>query len=114
MRVVATGADGFIGSHLVDSLCAEGYQIREFVHYNSFRSWGWLDQVRDSGSCLYGNSCRMDEILRIACRHQLAVAEDATFQGRPTGTFGDFGCFSFSDALVALAQACDRLAEVLG
>lgn len=40
-----TGADGFIGSHLVESLVERGYDVRAFVLYNSFGSWGWLDQV---------------------------------------------------------------------
>ncbi|MDD5249242.1 MAG: NAD-dependent 4,6-dehydratase LegB [Rhodocyclaceae bacterium] len=38
-----TGADGFIGSHLVEALIANGYEVRAFVLYNSFGSWGWLD-----------------------------------------------------------------------
>lgn len=42
-RVLVTGADGFIGSHLVESLLERGYDIRAFVYYNSFNSWGWLD-----------------------------------------------------------------------
>jgi dTDP-glucose 4,6-dehydratase len=44
-KVLITGADGFIGSHLTESLVREGYSVRAFVMYNSFNSWGWLDQV---------------------------------------------------------------------
>ena len=44
MSVLVTGADGFIGSHLTESLVRQGYQVRAFVLYNSFNSWGWLDQ----------------------------------------------------------------------
>jgi dTDP-glucose 4,6-dehydratase len=42
-KVLVTGADGFIGSHLTESLVREGYDVRAFVYYNSFNSWGWLD-----------------------------------------------------------------------
>lgn len=42
-NVLVTGADGFIGSHLVEQLLAEGANVTAFVYYNSFNSWGWLD-----------------------------------------------------------------------
>lgn len=44
-RVLITGADGFIGSHLVERLAAEGAEVKAFVYYNSFNSWGWLDTL---------------------------------------------------------------------
>lgn len=43
MKVLVTGADGFIGSHLTEALVRKGYDVRAFVLYNSFNSWGWLD-----------------------------------------------------------------------
>jgi NAD dependent epimerase/dehydratase len=42
-KVLVTGADGFIGSHLVERLLRENCRVRAFVYYNSFNSWGWLD-----------------------------------------------------------------------
>lgn len=43
--VLVTGADGFIGSHLVEFLILEGARVRAFVNYNSFNSWGWIDNL---------------------------------------------------------------------
>lgn len=42
-KILVTGADGFIGSHLTEELVRQGYDVRAFVEYNSFNSWGWLD-----------------------------------------------------------------------
>lgn len=44
-RVLVTGSDGFIGSHLTEALISEGASVRAFVYYNSFNSWGWLDTL---------------------------------------------------------------------
>ena len=46
-KILVTGADGFIGSHLVERLVRGGYDVRAFVLYNSFNSWGWLDQCAE-------------------------------------------------------------------
>ena len=43
--VAVTGADGFIGSHLVEALLARGYNVRALAQYNSFNNWGWLEDV---------------------------------------------------------------------
>ena len=42
-KILVTGADGFIGSHLIESLVRQGHSVRAFTLYNSFNSWGWLD-----------------------------------------------------------------------
>lgn len=46
-KILVTGADGFIGSHLTEALVRRGYDVRAFVFYNSFNSWGWLDHCAD-------------------------------------------------------------------
>lgn len=45
MKVLVTGSDGFIGSHLTEELVKKGYQVRAFAYYNSFNTWGWLDTL---------------------------------------------------------------------
>lgn len=47
-RILVTGADGFIGSHLIEQLLQRGCQIRAFVFYNSLNSWGWLDTLPET------------------------------------------------------------------
>lgn len=44
-KVLVTGADGFIGSHLTELLVERGYQVKAFTFYNSFNTWGWLDTL---------------------------------------------------------------------
>lgn len=48
MKILVTGADGFIGSHLTEELVKRGYEVRAFVYYNSFNSWGWIDNFEES------------------------------------------------------------------
>lgn len=56
-KVLVTGADGFIGSHLVEQLVSVGFDVRALVQYNSFSSWGWLDEseVRDDIEVVMGD-----------------------------------------------------------
>ena len=44
-NILVTGADGFIGSHLVEMLCSKGYKVKALSQYNSFNNWGWLEDV---------------------------------------------------------------------
>jgi len=44
-KVLITGADGFIGSHLAEMLVAKGYQVKALSQYNSFNNWGWLEDI---------------------------------------------------------------------
>ena len=46
-KVLVTGADGFIGSHLTEALLAEGYMVRALSQYNSFNDWGWLEGINN-------------------------------------------------------------------
>lgn len=52
-RVLVTGADGFIGSHLAEALVEEGVSVRALCQYNSFNHWGWLEDLPGlpSGEC---------------------------------------------------------------
>lgn len=47
-KILLTGADGFIGSHLTEELIKQGYEVKAFVYYNSFNTWGWLDTLPSS------------------------------------------------------------------
>ena len=49
-NALVTGADGFIGSHLVELLVSKGIKVRALSQYNSFNNWGWLEDVE----CLNG------------------------------------------------------------
>ena len=46
-KILITGAEGFIGSHLTELLVKEGYDVRAMVQYNSFNNWGWIDTFDD-------------------------------------------------------------------
>lgn len=58
-KILVTGSDGFIGSHLTEELVRRGHDVRAFVYYNSFNSWGWLDHspadIRESLEVVAGD-----------------------------------------------------------
>jgi NAD dependent epimerase/dehydratase len=49
LKILVTGADGFIGSHLTEMLVARGYQVKALSQYNSFNNWGWLEDIDSKG-----------------------------------------------------------------
>lgn len=67
-KVLVTGADGFIGSHLVDLLLSMGYEVRALCQYNSFNNWGWLDNRRDQGLEIICGDVRDPAFCRVAAK----------------------------------------------
>ncbi len=71
-RVLVTGADGFIGSHLVERLVKEGCAVRAMVMYNSFNTWGWLDSLDNSvlkNIEIYSGDIRDRKSVDLACKN---------------------------------------------
>jgi NAD dependent epimerase/dehydratase len=68
-KVLVTGADGFIGSHLTEMLVARGFQVRALAQYNSFNNWGWLEDVacKHDIEVICGD-VRDPQFCRLACR----------------------------------------------
>jgi len=66
--VLVTGADGFIGSHLTELLLSNGYKVRALAQYNSFNSWGWLEQVRHPDLEVVCGDVRDPDFCRHICR----------------------------------------------
>lgn len=64
-KVLVTGADGFIGSHLVQALLDEGYDVKALSYYNSFNSWGWLEGIHHPNLEVVSGDVRDPEF----CRH---------------------------------------------
>src|SRR5450759_355781 len=85
-HVLITGADGFIGSHLTEALVRQGHEVRAFVLYNSFNSWGWLEHCSPD---VYGQlAVQMDHCRTAPRSGNQGFALDT---GDGTATQSDFG-----------------------
>ncbi len=73
-KVLVTGADGFIGSHLTEALLAEGCEVRALAQYNSFNNWGWLEGLHHPGLEVVTGDVRDPNY----CRH-IVKGVDAVF-----------------------------------
>lgn len=85
-KILVTGADGFIGSHLTETLVKRGHQVRAFVLYNSFNSWGWLDhspqEIKEAIE-IFSGDIRDPHGVKIAMRDCSAVFHLAALIGIP-------------------------------
>lgn len=75
--VAVTGAEGFIGSHLVEALVERGHRVRAMVQYNAFNSWGWLESLRPD--VLSSVEVQLGDIRDIASVRDLAVGVDVIY-----------------------------------
>lgn len=83
-RILVTGADGFIGSHLVELLVANGFNVRALAQYNSFGTWGWLDSVSCKGEIeIISGDLRDPFFCKALCREVDVVCHLAALIGIP-------------------------------
>ena len=85
-RVLVTGADGFIGSHLAEKLVELGAKVKAFVMYNSFNSWGWLDHIEKAPASemeIFAGDIRDPHGVKEACRGCDVVFHLAALIGIP-------------------------------
>jgi NAD dependent epimerase/dehydratase len=86
MNILVTGSDGFIGSHLTEALVRAGHDVRAFVFYNSFNSWGWLDHCADDVKGhfdVFAGDIRDPNGVRTAIRNRDAVLHLAALVAIP-------------------------------
>ena len=97
MNVLVTGADGFIGSHLVEHLVRAGHQVRAFTYYNSFGSWGWLDNspedIRKEIDVVAGDirdeNCVRMAMTNVECVYHLAALIAIPYSYRAPSSYID-------------------------
>ena len=83
-KVLVTGAGGFIGSHLTETLIARRYEVKAFVHYNSRNFWGWLESRKGKAGCeIIAGDVRDGDIVRQAMRGVDMVFHLAALIGIP-------------------------------
>jgi NDP-hexose 4,6-dehydratase len=126
--VAVTGADGFIGSHLTETLVHSGYQVRAMVQYNSFGSWGWLESldaetlasievvpgdVRDRDSVL-GLMTGADMVCHLAALIAIPYSYQAPFSYLETNAGGTLNVLEAGRTLGTSRIVCTSTSEVYG
>lgn len=69
-KVLVTGADGFIGSHLTEMLLEQGHRVRALSYYNSFNYWGWLDGIQHPNLEVVTGDVRDPHFCKYHSRHR--------------------------------------------
>ncbi len=126
--VAITGADGFIGSHLTETLVESGYQVRAMVQYNSFGSWGWLEgldrdvlasievvpgDVRDRNSVM-NLMTGADMICHLAALIAIPYSYQAPLSYLETNAGGTLNVLEAGRALGTSRIVCTSTSEVYG
>ena len=126
--VAVTGADGFIGSHLVEMLVRSGYRVRALAQYNSFGSWGWLDSVdtdtlasvevvlgdvRDRDSVL-GLMTGADMVCHLAALIAIPYSYQAPWSYLETNAGGTLNVLEAARSLGTERIVCTSTSEVYG
>jgi UDP-glucose 4-epimerase len=127
-NVAITGADGFIGSHLTETLVSSGYRVRAMVQYNSFGSWGWLDtldrsvldsievvpgDIRDRGSVL-ALMTGADMVCHLAALIAIPYSYQAPWSYLETNAGGTLNVLEVGRALGTSRIVCTSTSEVYG
>ena len=86
MKILVTGADGFIGSHLCEKLVKQGHDVKAFVYYNSFNSYGWIDfvdkKIKDKLK-IFSGDIRDENLVRKAAKGSEIIIHLAALIGIP-------------------------------